>query len=81
MWPRFGYCPLQPAILYLRRYLPTSSGAAIRPLIDGDIRPAYLRPTLADEIDSIEKQIPFFSPQDRAKIPGVNAANPWAVQT
>ena len=46
----------------------------------GAARRAYQRPTLAEEIDLVEKQIPFFSPQDRAKILGVNAAKLWAVK-
>ena len=47
----------------------------------GAARAAYQRPTLAEEIDLIEKQIPFFSRQDRAKILGLNAAKLWAVKS
>jgi len=47
----------------------------------GAARAAYQRPTLAEEIDLIDKQIPFLSPQDRAKILGLNAARLWAVKT
>ena len=47
----------------------------------GTARAAYQRPTLAEEIDLIDKQIPFFSPQDRGKILGLNAAKMWAVKT
>jgi predicted TIM-barrel fold metal-dependent hydrolase len=47
----------------------------------GAARAAYQRPTLAEEIDLIDKHIKFFSPQDRAKILGLNAAKLWAVKT
>ena len=43
----------------------------------GDARAAYKRPTLAQEIDLIRTQMPFFSGEDRAKILGGNAARLW----
>ena len=47
----------------------------------GAARAAYQRPSLAEEIDLIEKHIPFFSPQDRVKILGLNAAKLWNFTT
>lgn len=47
----------------------------------GAARAAYQRPTLAQEIDLIEKQISFLSPQDREKILGLNAAKLWDFKT
>ncbi len=47
----------------------------------GSARAAYQRPTLAEEINLIDKEIPFFSPDDRAKILGLNAAKLWGIKT
>jgi predicted TIM-barrel fold metal-dependent hydrolase len=43
----------------------------------GAARAAYERPPLDKEIDLIRKKIPFFSPEDREKILGRNAARLW----
>jgi predicted TIM-barrel fold metal-dependent hydrolase len=43
----------------------------------GAARAAYQRPTLRAEIDLIDKEIPFFTPGDRDKILGGNAARLW----
>jgi predicted TIM-barrel fold metal-dependent hydrolase len=43
----------------------------------GAARAAYKRPSLIDEIDLIRKTIPFFTPLDREKILGRNAAQLW----
>jgi predicted TIM-barrel fold metal-dependent hydrolase len=43
----------------------------------GAARAAYKRPTLGKEIDFIRKEIPFFTPEDREKILGRNAAQLW----
>lgn len=47
----------------------------------GAARAAFKRPTLDKEIDLIEKQVPFFSQEDRAKILGRNAARLWGFAT
>lgn len=47
----------------------------------GSARAAYDRPTLDMEIDMIRKKIPFFTPQDREKILGHNAAKLWGFET
>ena len=54
---------------------------SLRNRLPSAARAAYQRPTLAEEIDLVEKHIPFFSPQDRAKILGLNAAKLWDVVT
>ena len=43
----------------------------------GTCRAAYHRPTLAKELALINKGIPFFTDEDRAKILGLNAAKIW----
>ena len=43
----------------------------------GSARAAYQRPTLDKEIELIHKEIPFFTPGDREKILGRNAARLW----
>ena len=43
----------------------------------GSARAAYQRPTLAQEIVLIDKEIPFLTPADRDKILGQNAARLW----
>jgi len=43
----------------------------------GAVRTAYKRPPLDKEIDLIRKEIPFFTPEDREKILGRNAAQLW----
>ncbi|MEO1971472.1 MAG: amidohydrolase family protein, partial [Pirellulaceae bacterium] len=43
----------------------------------GSARAAYKRPSLINEIDLIRKTIPFFTPLDREKILGRNAAQLW----
>ncbi|MBX9788181.1 MAG: amidohydrolase [Pirellulales bacterium] len=47
----------------------------------GTARAAYQRPTLAEEIELIDKHIPFFNSRDRARILGLNAAKLWALKT
>lgn len=47
----------------------------------GAARATYHRPTLEQEIDLIQDIIPFFKPQDRAKILGLNAAKLWGFHT
>jgi L-fuconolactonase len=43
----------------------------------GTARAAYQRPTLDKEIELIDKEIPFFTKDDREKILGRNAAKLW----
>jgi predicted TIM-barrel fold metal-dependent hydrolase len=43
----------------------------------GSARAAYQRPTLEEEIALFRKEIPFFTPDDREKILGWNAARLW----
>ncbi len=43
----------------------------------GSCRAAYRRPSLADELRLIQREIPFLSEEDRAKILGLNAAKIW----
>jgi predicted TIM-barrel fold metal-dependent hydrolase len=43
----------------------------------GAARAHYQRPSLAEEIALIEREIPFFSDEDRRKILGTNAARLW----
>ena len=43
----------------------------------GSARAAYQRPTLDKEIALIDKEIPFFTEEDREKILGRNAAKLW----
>jgi predicted TIM-barrel fold metal-dependent hydrolase len=43
----------------------------------GSARAAYKRPTLDQEIALIDKEIPFFTAEDRSKILGGNAARLW----
>jgi predicted TIM-barrel fold metal-dependent hydrolase len=43
----------------------------------GAARAAYKRPSLDKEIDLFQKEIPFFTQEDRAKILGLNAADLW----
>jgi predicted TIM-barrel fold metal-dependent hydrolase len=43
----------------------------------GKARAAYDRPTLDKEIALIDREIPFFTPTDRDKILGLNAARLW----
>lgn len=43
----------------------------------GAARAAYMRPTLDREIDLFRRRIPFFTPEDREKILGRNAASLW----
>jgi predicted TIM-barrel fold metal-dependent hydrolase len=43
----------------------------------GTCRAAYDRPTLAKEIELVEKHIPFFTKDDQAKFLGRNAAELW----
>jgi len=47
----------------------------------GAARAAYERPTLAEEIDLIRAEVPFFSKEDREKILGRNAARLWGFVT
>jgi predicted TIM-barrel fold metal-dependent hydrolase len=47
----------------------------------GAARAAYQRPTLAEEIALFREKIPFFTPEDRAKILGKNAARLWGFAT
>jgi L-fuconolactonase len=47
----------------------------------GTARAAYQRPTLDQEIDLVDKEIPFFSKEDRDKILGLNAAKLWGFTT
>ncbi len=46
----------------------------------GSARAAAKRPTLAKELDLIRKEIPIFSPEDQAKILGLNAARLWRIK-
>mgnify|MGYP001578852847 CR=1 FL=1 len=43
----------------------------------GPARSSYGRPTLAEELALIREGIPFFTPADRDKILGGNAARLW----
>lgn len=43
----------------------------------GDARAHYKRPTLAEEIDLIRTKVTFFTPEDRERILGRNAAKLW----
>jgi predicted TIM-barrel fold metal-dependent hydrolase len=43
----------------------------------GDARAHYKRPPLDQEIDLIRKEMPFFTPEDREKILGLNAMKLW----
>ena len=43
----------------------------------GSCRAAYRRPSLADELTLIQREIPFLSEEERAKILGLNAAKIW----
>ena len=47
----------------------------------GAARGAYGRPTLAEEIDLVDKLVPFFTDEDRQKILGQNAAKLWGFKT
>jgi predicted TIM-barrel fold metal-dependent hydrolase len=47
----------------------------------GAARAAYNRPPLDAEIALIDKEIPFFTPEDRRKILGKNAAKLWGFKT
>ena len=46
----------------------------------GAARAAYDRPTLGKEIELIRQEIPFFTPEDREKILGSNAARLWGFE-
>jgi predicted TIM-barrel fold metal-dependent hydrolase len=46
----------------------------------GSARAHYDRPTLAQEIDLIRKELPFFRADDREKILGINAARLWGFE-
>src|SRR5262249_39612634 len=47
----------------------------------GTARAGYQRPTLRQEIDLVDKEIPFFTPDDRDRILGGNAAKLWGFST
>jgi predicted TIM-barrel fold metal-dependent hydrolase len=47
----------------------------------GAARAYYKRPTLDKEIDLIQKEMPFFSAEDRAKILGNNALRLWGFKS
>jgi predicted TIM-barrel fold metal-dependent hydrolase len=47
----------------------------------GAARAAYKRPTLAQEIDLLRKEMPFFSAADREKILGSNAIKLWGFKS
>lgn len=47
----------------------------------GSARGAYKRPTLAEEIDLVDKLVPFFTAEDRQKILGQNAAKLWGFES
>jgi L-fuconolactonase len=47
----------------------------------GSARGAYQRPSLAEEIELIDKTIPFFTKEDRDKILGRNAVQLWGFAT
>ena len=47
----------------------------------GAARAAYQRPTLEQEIALVDKEIPFFTQDDREKILGRNAAQLWGFKT
>jgi predicted TIM-barrel fold metal-dependent hydrolase len=46
----------------------------------GSARGAYGRPTLVQEIDLVDKQMPFFTAKDRDKILGRNAVKLWGFE-
>ncbi|MFP6573785.1 MAG: amidohydrolase family protein [Pirellulaceae bacterium] len=43
----------------------------------GAVRADFQRPTVKKELELIRQHVPFFTPQDRAKILGLNAARIW----
>jgi predicted TIM-barrel fold metal-dependent hydrolase len=47
----------------------------------GAARAVYARPTLAQELALVRDTIPFFTPRDREKILGANAAKVWKLNT
>jgi predicted TIM-barrel fold metal-dependent hydrolase len=47
----------------------------------GATRAQAERPSLADELALVQKEIPFFTAEDRAKILGANAAKLWGFGT
>lgn len=47
----------------------------------GSARAAYQRPTLKQEIDLLDKEMPFFTKENREKILGLNAARLWGFTT
>ena len=45
----------------------------------GAVRADFQRPTVKKELELIRQHVPFFTPQDRAKILGLNAARIWKI--
>jgi len=45
----------------------------------GAVRADFRRPTVKKELELIRQHVPFFTPQDRAKILGLNAARIWKI--
>ena len=45
----------------------------------GAVRADFQRPTVEKELELIRQHVPFFTPQDRAKILGLNAARIWKI--
>ena len=45
----------------------------------GAVRADFQRPTVQKELELIRKHVPFLTPQDRAKILGLNAARIWKI--
>jgi predicted TIM-barrel fold metal-dependent hydrolase len=45
----------------------------------GAVRADFQRPTVTKELELIRQHVPFFTPQDRAKILGLNAARIWKI--
>ena len=74
--------PFADAYPYVKRVYEAFRGSAsVWNRLSGAARAAYERPPLDQEIDLIDKEIAFFTKEERDKILGRNAAQLWGFRT